>query len=463
MAEENITQEQYPEVVKGVVAEIKKLGDNVKQNYDTLRTNYEDLKKLVDSKSDDVLVEERVKKYTTDISLRQEALDKKAIEAQTKLNERIDQFEISMKRPGGMSGQIPAEEEAKAVKQFYSSVASLKEDGLTWEKMKSLSLDTQAYRAYCDAFVNFIRKAGDERNLTPDMHKALIVGSDPAGGYTVTPAMINSIVTRMWEIDPLRQLATIESITTGAVEMLVDWDEMGATWEAETVATPETTTAKWNKKRIDAFVASARPRASQSLLDDSGINIEQWLSNKIANKLARLENGAFVSGDGVGKPRGFLTYGNGTAYGTVQQVNMGHATLLTADGFVLVKYALNEFYLNSPNLTWLMLRSSVAAAMQLKNGAGDYIWKPGMLATDPNSTILGVPVRMSPNMPAVAANALSIALADWKEAYMIVDRQGISVQRDPYTVKPFVEFYTRKRVGGDVVNFDALKLGIVHV
>ena len=137
---------------------------------------------------------------------------------------------------------------------------------------------------------------------------------------------------------------------------------------------------------------------------------------------------------------------------------MGAASTLTADGFISVKYELIDYYLNSAALAWLMRRSTVAAAMKLKNGDGDYIWKPG-LTTDQRSTILGVNVEMVPTMPAVAAGALSVALADWKEAYSIVDRLGITVQRDPYTKKPYTEFYTRKRVGGDVVNFQAIKLG----
>ena len=109
-----------------------------------------------------------------------------------------------------------------------------------------------------------------------------------------------------------------------------------------------------------------------------------------------------------------------------------------------------------------MNRTTVLAAMLLKNGAGDYIWKPSMMASDPSSSILGLPVRMSTTMPVVAANALAVALADWKAAYLIVDRLGITVQRDPYTVKPFVEFYTRKRVGGDVDNWEAIKIGTIE-
>src|SRR4030042_6291366 len=138
---------------------------------------------------------------------------------------------------------------------------------------------------------------------------------------------------------------------------------------------------------------------------------------------------------------------------------MGAIATLTADGFIDLKYHLTEEFLNSG--TWLMNRLTVRDAMLLKNGAGDYIWKPSMITTDPSSTILGLPVRMSTSMPTVAANALAIIIGDFKQGYMIVDRLGITIQRDPYTRKPFVEFYSRKRVGGDVINYDAFKIGLI--
>ena len=200
----------------------------------------------------------------------------------------------------------------------------------------------------------------------------------------------------------------------------------------------------------------AKPRATQQLLEDSAINIEQYIANKVAEKMGRYESAAFVTGDGVGKPRGFLTYDTGTDYGQIEQIDMGAAAVLTADGFIKIKYSLVEDYLNRG--TWLMNRTTVRDAMLLKDGNGNYIWKPS-IAVDAPSTILSLAVRMATSMPAVAANALSIVLADFNEAYTIVDRLGVTVQRDPYTVKPFVEFYTRKRVGGDVVNFQAMKIG----
>ena len=163
---------------------------------------------------------------------------------------------------------------------------------------------------------------------------------------------------------------------------------------------------------------------------------------------------------GVGMNRGFLTYANGTNYGQIERTNMQAAAAVTADGFVAVKYSMIEQFLGRG--TWLMNRTTVRDTMYLKDGEGRYIWKPGF-QDDSQASILGSPVRMSTSMPAVAAGALAVAFADWAEAYMVVDRLGITIQRDPYTQKPMIEFYTRKRVGGDVVNYQAIKLGNIAV
>ena len=181
---------------------------------------------------------------------------------------------------------------------------------------------------------------------------------------------------------------------------------------------------------------------------------------KVANKFGRDEAAAFVSGDGVGKPTGFTNYNNGTSFGTIERIASGAAGSITADGLYELKFSLIEQYLTRG--TFLMNRLTLRDVLKLKDTAGDYLYNPGLKEGD-FSTILGLPVRMSTTMPVAVAGALSIAIADWREAYQIVDRLGVSVQRDPYTAKPFVEFYTRKRVGGDVTNFSAIKLQVISV
>jgi len=451
MADENKNEFNEPEVVEAVTKEIKALGENTKANYEKLRKNHEDLKSLV-TKYDEKMaadIKEQVTKISEDIVTRQDAIDKKA-------NERMDQIELALKRP--VYGSLEEKREyEKEILDFYRSAAiCATKEGVTYKDLENIKTNKEEYDAYKKNFEIFLRQKGDSRSLSPEQYKSLTVGIDPDGGYTVTPAMSNRIVTKIYETDPIRQLAAHETITTQAIEWMVDWDQAGWGWEAETETGAETTTPTWNKKRIPVHVIYAKPRASQTLLEDSGINIQNWLSDKVAKRFGRGSAAAFVTGNGVGKPRGFLTYSSGTTYGTVEQVNMGAASTIVANGFIDVKYSLTEEYLNRG--TWLMARSSVAATMLLMNGAGDYIWKPGFKSDDA-ATILSLPVRMSTTMPTIASDSLSVALADWSEAYMVVDRLGISIQRDPYTAKPMVEFYTRARVGGDVINYDAIKIG----
>ena len=471
-----------PEVVKEVKAEIEKMGKGlgdinktIKENNDAINRNLEEFKAEVKANQDktkgefNTIVDDKLVKLSEDITTRQEIIDNLVAaqkEAENALNKRMDDVEVAAKRTFKTSDmtQDEAAKEVKDAKTFRFNNLTVKagDKGITPEEEASLpEVNVEEYIAYKKAFPSFLRR--DERRLishSPEHIKALSAGIDPDGGYTVTPMMSNRIISRLFESDPIRQLAASESITTGVLEWMVDFDEAGWGWEAETVAGGETDTPQFFKKRIPVHVMYAKPQASQTLLEDSGINIEAWLADKVSSRFMRGEGAAFVTGNGVGMPRGFLTYGNGINYGQIQRTNMQAAAALTADGFIAVKYSLIEQYLN--RASWIMNRTTVRDAMYLKDGEGRYIWKPGF-QDDSQSSILGLPVRMSTTMPAVAAGVQAVALADWKEAYMIVDRLGITIQRDPYTVKPMIEFYTRKRVGGDVVNYQAIKLGNIAV
>jgi HK97 family phage major capsid protein len=474
-----IKQSANPEIVKKIFTEIDRANDGQKANYEQLRKDFNEISHLLEGKLGtdkvDSVLNEQIKKYTVDITNRQAEMDtvfnqqKASYEA---LQTRMEELEVAFKRPGQV-GDVSAkdiEEMAKASIDFQCACKSVQSaDGVKWSPNRVVTANIDQMKLYEGAFSVYMRSKSKHPEieianfLSPEHAKALSVGSDPDGGYTVLPATSSRIIQRVFETDPIRQMCSVETISTGAMEWMVDFGEAGYGWESENVAGGETETAQQQRKRIPVFVIYAKPRATMTLLEDSSINIENWHAEHVARRFARGEGASFVSGLGIDRPRGFLTYSNvdtaGTPqWGRVEQINMGHATALTYNGFVDIKYSMTEYYLNRG--TWLMNRGTVADALQLKDGFGRPLWGPGMETGQPGQ-ILGSPVRMSTTMPAVAANALAVVYADWMEFYMIVDRLGITVQRDPFTVKPFVEFYTRKRVGGDVVNFEAGRIGVI--
>ena len=189
---------------------------------------------------------------------------------------------------------------------------------------------------------------------------------------------------------------------------------------------------------------------------DSVIDIESWLSGKIADIFSRKESTAFISGNGVGQPRGILTYAAGTSWGQVQQVGTIVSGDITADSLIKLYYSLKDAHMK--RASFLMHRTVVQSIRLLKEATtNQYLWQPGLAAGAPD-TLMGVPVNMAADMPLASAGSLSVAVGDFKAAYQIVDRHGIRILRDPFTEKPFVKFYATARVGGDVVNFDAVKL-----
>jgi HK97 family phage major capsid protein len=338
--------------------------------------------------------------------------------------QRLDQIETAIQRPGsGEGGYQP--------------------------KMGSYEHE------YKQAFCNYLRK-GLDAGLEALQTKALSVGTDADGGYLVTPAMASRIVKLVQETTPLRRLASVESISTDSLEIIEDVDAAAAGWTTETGAVSDTNTPQIGKNTISVHEMYAQPKATQKLIDDSAIDIEAWVAEKVGDIFSRLESTSFISGNGTSQPKGILTYAAGTNWGQIEQINSGSAGAVTADGLIRLYYSLKEEY--ASRSTFLMHRSVAQSIRLLKeSGTNQYLWQPGLAAGTPD-TLLGAPVEYSNDMPVAANNALAVALADFRSAYMIVDRMGIRILRDPYTDKPFVKFYTTKRVGGAVVNFTAIKL-----
>ena len=271
------------------------------------------------------------------------------------------------------------------------------------------------------------------------------------------------IETYVYETSPLRRLASVTTIGTDTLEYVLDNDQAGWGWVGETSPRPDTATPQLGKLAITVGEMYAMPNISQKMLDDAFVDMEAWIAGKVAQVFARGEATAFISGNGINKPRGILTYPSGTniASGQVQQVYSGNAAGFTYTGLVALQNALKEEY--QRNAVFLIQRASNALLLGISDGQSRPIFN---MNYDKNAgleaSIMGRPVYFAADMPTVAANAAAMAYGDFKQAYQIVDRTGITVLRDPYTNKPFIRFYTTKRVGGAVVNQEAYALGVIH-
>ena len=319
-----------------------------------------------------------------------------------------------------------------------------------------------AYLAYKSAFFSMIR-SGD-RKATGEEMKAMQVGVDSEGGYLVPPATVGRIVRRVYDASTMRQIATVQTISTNDLEGLTDRDEAGYGWVAETGSRADTSTPEVGKWRLEAHEMYAMPKATQKLLDDSAVDIENWLAMKVADRFARVENDAFLNGDGVGKPRGLFTYttaataDSSRTWGQFEHIVTGasadfHTT--KADPLFDVMSKIKNQYLN--NARWLTRREVIAKLRKLKEATSDqYLWQPGLQMGQPDR-LLGYPIVIDQDVPAIAASSLSMAFGDFAEAYTIVDRIGMRTLRDPFTAKPYVVFYTTKRVGGGAISFDSVK------
>jgi HK97 family phage major capsid protein/HK97 family phage prohead protease len=320
---------------------------------------------------------------------------------------------------------------------------------------ENASINTFVDNEHKAAFNNYIR-TGNEANLSMLEQKSLSAGSDSDGGYLVTRDTSSRIVKILEELSPMRKIAAVEQISTGSLDIIEDYDKAQAGWTAETKIVTDTDTPKVNKRNIPVFELFAQPAATQKLIDDSFVDIEKWLAEKLVHSFAKLESNSFIKGDGTTCPRGILTYQDGKEWGKIQQIKSSNESGFDADSLFNLYFNLKEQYCQ--NASFMMNRFTLHYVRTLKDKtSGRYLWSPGLMEGKPD-ILLGLPVYECADMPIVEKNSLSIALADFKQAYKIVDRQGIRILRDPYTLKPFVKFYTTKRVGGDVTNFEAIKL-----
>jgi HK97 family phage major capsid protein len=346
-------------------------------------------------------------------------------------------------------------------------IEELNEKAQKWADARAYARGTKASEfgydeqmAYKAAFKQYLRK--DDRVLSADEQKALSVGSDPDGGYVVSPDTSGRMVKKIFETSDVRRYASTQVISTNVLEGLFDLDESSSGWVSETATRTETTTPQLKAWSIPVHELYAEPRATQKLLDDAEIDMESWLAEKVASQMARTENSAFVNGDGVGKPRGFLDYPTGTTNpGQLKRFLTGvdgdfAADPSGGDAMINMIYNLKAEYRNNAN--FFMNRTTMGGVRLLRDGDNNMLWQPSFVAGQP-SQILGYGIASFEDMPDyTTTDALAIAFGDMRQAYQIVERQGTRVLRDPFTAKPYIKFYTTRRVGGDVINFEAINL-----
>jgi HK97 family phage major capsid protein len=298
--------------------------------------------------------------------------------------------------------------------------------------------------------------------------KTLIAGNNPQGGYFIRPERSATMVQRIFETSPVRGVANIETTSSDILEFLIDDDEAtSGGWVGETSSRGDTDTPDIGLLTIPVHEQFAQPKATQKMLDDAGFDIESWLSRKTTNKMTRVENTAFVVGDGSQKPKGFLTLPAWTTNTTatqdgvyerdaIEQVNSGTSGAFTGDGVKRLQSSLLEPY--QPGAVFACRRHSWGSIVILKDGEGNYLLDPRSFKTGDTLSLLGKSVIFMDDIPIAAADSLSLVYGDFGMGYTIVDRIGFRVIRDELTLKPFIKFYVTKRTGAAPTSYEALKI-----
>jgi len=316
--------------------------------------------------------------------------------------------------------------------------------------------------AHKSAFDAYVRK-GELGALRDVEKKALSVGSDPDGGYLVPDETERTVNRALRDISPIRAIAGIRQVSGSVYKRPFSVAGPVTGWVAETAARTQTNAPTLDEISFPTTELYAMPAATSSLLDDAAVNIDEWLAEEVRIAFAQQEGTAFVTGNGTNKPKGFLAYTT-VANASWEWGKLGHILTGTdaafpasnpADKLIDLIYALKAGY--RANAHFVMNRSTQSVIRKMKDGDDNYLWQPSG-APGEAPTLMGYPIAESEDMPDMAADSLSVAFGDFRRGYLIVDRVGIRVLRDPYSAKPYVLFYTTKRVGGGVADFEAIKL-----
>lgn len=317
---------------------------------------------------------------------------------------------------------------------------------------------------YADLYNRWFRNGDGEGDVraasTQGIRAAMSVGTDTAGGFLAPTEWDRTIQDRLVIVSPWRQIARVQQVSVNGFSRVYNNRGTVSGWVGETASRPETGTPTFGTVSFNMSEVYANPAISQTLLDDALVDVEMWLAEEVETEFALQEGVGFTTGDAATRPRGLLTYAAGASnaalhpWGAIGEVNSGAAAALTHDGIVNLTYELPSEY--GANAQFIMNRNTHGEVRKLKDGDGRSLWQPSLQAGTP-ATLMGYPITEIAAMPDLAANALPICFGDFQRGYLIVDRLGLRLLRDPYTNKPNVMFYATKRVAGGVNDPDAMK------
>lgn len=312
------------------------------------------------------------------------------------------------------------------------------------------------------AFDAYLRR-GDERAMRGLDLKAMSAGSGADGGYLVPEEIEAEIGRRLAQISPIRSIASVRQVSSAVLKKPFSITGPAVGWVAETAARPQTASPTLDELQFPTAELYAMPAATPTLLEDAVVDLDQWIAAEIETAFAEQEGTAFVTGNGTNKPKGFLAYTLAPeaswSWGNIGYIATGVAGALPAsnpsDKLIDLVYALKAGYRQNAN--WVMNRKTQAAIRKLKDADGNYLWQPPATPGS-RAMLMGFPLVEAEDMPDAATDLTPIAFGDFSRGYLVVDRTGVRVLRDPYSAKPYVLFYTTKRVGGGVQDFEAIKL-----
>lgn len=315
--------------------------------------------------------------------------------------------------------------------------------------------------AFCD---RFLRK-GLETGLAQMARKSMSYATPADGGHAVPEALDQMIEAKLRDISPIRAIASSVQVASADYRKLATSTTLGSGWVADNATRPETSTPTFQEIAVPMGELYANPAATQVMLDDAVFDVEAWLAEEIALEFAKQEGTAFITGNGTSRPKGFATYATAAtgdaarAFGTLQHIATGSAGAFPASNpsekLIDLVHALRPAFRQGAH--FVMNSATLATIRKFKDADGNFMWRPSLAEGVP-ATLLGYPVIEAEDMPDVAANSLSIAFGNFKRGYVIAERAATRILRDPFSNKPFVHFYATRRLGGAVVNFDAIKL-----